>query len=151
MKNERIVMTEPKRGKGRPKKNSKSKSADPAASATGEANGDTKRPVQTEIPGTERVKIRAIDEASETYVNLRDKMQSAVASFKEAKTKLSDLMHKHSDKIGKNGAGALMYRYDDMLVQLIPKDEQLKVKHVDPEDEALSVGQAPEDSTEGTA
>ena len=112
---------------------------------------ESRRPVQTEIPGTERPKIKAIDAAAEEYVHLRDRMQTAVKEFKDAKTKLSDLMHKHADKINKDGDGALVYRYDDMLVQLKHSEEKLRVKHVDPEDEALEFGKAPEDESEGTA
>jgi hypothetical protein len=115
-----------------------------------ENNGesDTKRPVQTEIPGTERPKIKAIDVAAELYVNLRDKMQMAVKTFKEAKTALSVLMHKHEEKIGKDGEGVMRYRYDDMLVEVTPKDETLKVRHCEDE-ESVEVGKAPEDNSEG--
>lgn len=104
---------------------------------------------QTEIPGTERPKIKAIDEAAEIYCDLRDKMQKAVQKFKEAKEKLRDLMHKNAEKVRvADGSGQLVYKYDDMMVQVIPKDEQIKVKHVD---EDVTVGEVSEDRTEGEA
>ena len=112
------------------------------------AEPETKRPVQTEIPGTERVKIKALDEAGELYVDLRDKMQSAVKAFKErGKTPLIDLMHKNADKLNTTGSGELTYSYSDMVIVLKPAGEQLRVKHVDPEE--IAINEAPEDGSEG--
>ena len=109
-----------------------------------------KRAVQTEIPGTERPRIKAIDEASELYVNLRDRMQTAVKKFKEeGKSPLIELIHRHADKIGRNSDNEIVYRYDDMEVRLTPKDEVLKVRHV--EGDEITVGTAPSDDSEGTA
>lgn len=131
------------------------KAANPEATAAdampvAESELETKRPVQTEIPGTEGVKIKAIDEASELYVNARDKRMNATEKEIAAKTALSDLMHKHADKIGRAADGSIVYRYDDMIVSLTPKEEVLKVKHVDPEETGVvTVGKAPEDNSEG--
>jgi len=105
---------------------------------------------QSEIPGTERPVIKALDEAGETYVDLRDKMQAAVKRYKEeGKTPLIDLMHKNADKLSKNGEGELVYNYDDMVIILKPTAEVIKVKHVDPEE--VAVEEAPADETEGAA
>ena len=107
-----------------------------------------KRPVQTEIPGTERPKIKEIDKASEEYVTVRDKRMSLTEKEVAAKQQLVNLMHAHADEIGRDAEGGLTYRYSDMLVTLKPKEEVLKVKHVSDEDE-VSVGRAPKDDSEG--
>lgn len=146
-------MSTEKKKRGRPaKKAAPTAPETPVAAAPEET---AKRHVQTEIPGTERPRIRALDEAGEVYVDLRDKMQTAVKKFKEAKTKLADLMHKHSEgenaKLPKNPeTGEIIYRYDDMEVRLTPKEEELKVKHVE-SDDTVSVGKAPKDNSEGEA
>jgi hypothetical protein len=104
---------------------------------------------QAEIPGTERPKIKELEEAAELYVNLRVKMQDAVKKFKEeGKTPLIQLLHKHADKLSRNGDGEMTYAYDDMLVILKSAGEQLRVKQVDSESE-IEVGEAPEDRSEG--
>lgn len=147
------MSTAEKKKRGRPAK--KTAPTAPETPATPTPEELAKRPVQTEIPGTERPRIRALDEAGEIYVDLRDKMQTAVKKFKEAKTKLAELMHKHSEgdnaKLPKNPeTGEIIYRYDDMEIRLTPKEEELKVKHVE-SDDTVSVGKAPKDTTEGEA
>lgn len=107
-----------------------------------------KRPVQTEIPGTERPKIKEIDKAAEEYVSVRDKRMNLTEKEVAAKQQLVNLMHAHADEIGRDAEGGLTYRYSDMLVTLKPKEEVLKVKHVSDEDE-VSVGRAPKDDSEG--
>ena len=134
------------------KKSTKPKPVKSLAEIPADAAPETKRPVQTEIPGTERVKIEAIDTASEEYVNARDKRMSATVKEVATKKALSDLMHKHADDIGRTPEGALIYLYDDMKVTLTPKEEVLKVKHVEAEDTGVvTVGAAPEDNSEGEA
>jgi hypothetical protein len=105
---------------------------------------------QTEIPGTERPKFKALEEQAELYCDLRDKMQNSVKKFKEqGKTPLIDMLHKYKDKLDTNGEGETVYAYDDMIVILKPAGEQLRVKHVDPEAEEIEVGAAPADNSEG--
>ena len=107
---------------------------------------------QVEIPGTERPVIKDLDDAGELYVDLRDKMQSAVKAFKErGKTPLINLMHKYKDKLNTNGEGETVYQYSDMTIILKPAGEVLRVKHVDPEGdvEVGEAGEAPVDHSEG--
>lgn len=136
------------RYKPKSKDMSKKKSAKAKAQPSSEPEALQKRPVQSEIPGTERPKIKEIDEAAEAYVSVRDKRMSLTEQEVAAKQQLVNLMHAHADEIGRDAEGGLTYRYSDMLVTLKPKEEVLKVKHVSDEDE-VSVGRAPKDDSEG--
>lgn len=138
--------TPEKKKRGRPAKKAAPETAAPKAPVAPEE--PAKRPVQVEIPGTERPRIKAIDDAAEEYVNVRDKRMEWTKKEVAAKQQLTDLMHKHAEKIGRDAEGGLTYRYDDMAVILKPTEETLKVKHVDAEEE-VSVGKAPKDKTEG--
>jgi hypothetical protein len=112
---------------------------------TADATGKLK---QTEIPGTERPSIPELDEQADLYVSLRDIMQQAVKNFKEkGKTPLIDLMHKFSDKLSKNGDGAIVYVFDGKEVILTRTKEVLKVQDRDDADD-VEVG-APADDSEG--
>ena len=114
---------------------------------------DAPRPEQLQIAGTERPKIKAIEIAAEDYITKRDTRQRATEKEVEAKTKLSDLMHKYSTgedaPLKKNDKNELVYRYDDMEVRLTPKDEVLKVKHVEEEGVGVVTVGAPKDDSEG--
>jgi len=127
---------------------SKNKSAKAKAEPSQDHEEIPKRPFQTEIPGTERPKIKEIEEAAEAYVTVRDRRMALTEKEVAAKEQLASLMHTHADTIGRDAEGGLSYRYDDMLVTLKPKDEVLKVKHVSDEDD-VSVGRAPKDDSEG--
>lgn len=114
---------------------------------------DAPRPIQTEIPGTERPRIKALENAAEDYVTKRDTRMQATTKEVEAKTKLSDLMHKYSTgedaPLKKTSEGELVYRYADMEVRLTPKEEVLKVRHVEDEPSGVVTVGAPKDETEG--
>lgn len=139
-------MNAKKTKRGRPAKEAAPKASTTEAEVAPEETA--KRPVQTEIPGTERVRIKSIDDAAEEYVNVRDKRMEWTEKEVAAKQQLTDLMHKHAEKIGRDAEGGLTYRYDDMQVILKPTEEVLKVKHIDPE-ESVEVGKAPADKSEG--
>jgi len=128
----------------------KSRSAKPKNPVAPE---DHPRPVQTEIPGTELPKIRAIEDAAEDYVTKRDTRQRASEREVESKTKLVDLIHKHQDELPRGPKNEIIYRYSDMLVTLTPTEETLKVKHVEPEESGVvnMSDKAPEDTSEGEA
>ena len=71
---------------------------------------------QMEIPGTERPKIAAIDNAAAAYVEARDKRMALTEKECAAKIKLIETMQKHADKLSRDSDDNLLYRYDDQLV-----------------------------------
>lgn len=87
-----------------------------------------------EIPGTERPKIKAIEDAASTYVDARDKRMKLTEKEIECKAKLIDAMQRHIDKLSVDADGNRIYRFDDELVILIQL-ESVKVKHADPDDD----------------
>ncbi len=93
-----------------------------------------KRKKQTELPiegpGVAPVKIKELDAAAADYVDVRDRRMSLTEKEIEAKRDLIHLMHKHEEKLGRDGDGVLRYKYDDenLVVELKPGDETLKVK-----------------------
>lgn len=81
-----------------------------------------------EGPGVGTVSIKAVDAAAEEYVKIRDKRCQMTPREITAKQNLMDVIHKNEDKIGRDGTGAIVYRYDDMVITLTPGKETLKVK-----------------------
>lgn len=147
----RSLTTSPEHGLTQTKERHMSKKKKTKAPDTG-AESPTEEPVaprarQLEIPGAERPKIKDIEVAAEEYVIARDRRMKQTEKEVEAKNQLTALMHAHAEEIGRDEAGGLSYRYDDMLVTLRPKDEVLKVKHVS--DEEVGIGKAPADDSEG--
>lgn len=90
-------------------------------------------PVQAEIPGTERPKIKEIELAAEAYVSIRDKRMRLTEQEVELKGALIDVVHKHADKITPNGEGERHYRFDDLVVILKPGKDNVKVRSADSE------------------
>lgn len=80
---------------------------------------------QTEIPGTERVKNKAIAEAADTYRKARDRRVRATRPEVEAKQSLIDLMHKH---------GLAVYNDGEIIVEIIPTKEKVKVRDAEEEE-----------------
>lgn len=107
-----------------------------------------KRPVQTEIPGTQGKIIPAIDEARDEYVAYRDEHKTVTTNLTNAKIKLSALMHKHASDIGADANGTICYRHGDLAVVLEKTEEKLRVKRMDDEDSVVVSG-APKDNSEG--
>lgn len=89
-----------------------------------------------DFPGMERPSIKAIDNAAEEYVQIRDKRMKLTENEVAAKTKLMDVMEKNYDKLGIDGDGNRIYRYDEMVVIFSDK-KNVKVKHItsDPDED----------------
>jgi hypothetical protein len=92
---------------------------------------------QLEIAGTERPKIKAIEEAADAYVSVRDKRMALTEKEVVAKTNLIQVVTENRAKLTPNGEGALCYRFDDLIVILKPGHDNVKVKsaHDDEEDD----------------
>ncbi len=93
---------------------------------------------QLEIPGTERLKIKAIEDAPETYVAIRDKRMKLTEQEVEAKASLIEVMLRHQDKLSLDSDSNYLYRYEDEVVILSEK-AGVKVRHAvvdgEPEEE----------------
>lgn len=92
-------------------------------------------PKQTELPGTERSSIPAIEIAAEEYVKARDKRMKLTEQEVAAKTKLTEAMQAHEDQLDENPDGDKVYRYDDECVVLQAGKVNVKVKRVHDETE----------------
>lgn len=79
-------------------------------------------------PGVAPVRIKAVDEAAEEYVKVRDRRMGLTKKEVQAKQNLIDIIHKNAEKIGADDAGIMRYEYDDVVVELSPGKEQLKVR-----------------------
>lgn len=76
---------------------------------------------QMEIPGTERPKIKPIEEAARAYVDVRDKRMALTEKEVVSRAKLIDVMQKNADKLSVDGEGNRIYRFNDELVILSDK------------------------------
>jgi rare lipoprotein A (peptidoglycan hydrolase) len=79
-------------------------------------------------PGVAPVRIKAVDDAAEEYVKIRDRRMGLTKKEVQAKQNLIDLLHKNAEKIGADDEGIMRYEYDDVVVELSPGKEQLKVR-----------------------
>jgi hypothetical protein len=82
---------------------------------------------QLQIPGTERTKIKEIEDAAEAYVSIRDKRIKLTEQECSAKEKLIELMQQNKAKLSLNSEGHFVYTYDEELVILTDK-VNVKVK-----------------------
>src|SRR5262245_14980556 len=73
-------------------------------------------------PGVGQVNVPEIDRAAERYVEARDERMAMTPKEVEAKKKLLELMKKHQLRV---------YRFDDRIVEIVHKDEAVKVKKAD--------------------
>lgn len=78
--------------------------------------------------GVAPVRIKAVDDAAEEYVKIRDRRMAMTKKEVQAKQTLIDLLHKNAEKIGADDEGVMCYEYDDVVVELKPGKEQLKVR-----------------------
>jgi hypothetical protein len=83
-----------------------------------------------EGPGVAPVRIAAIDKLADDYIRERDKRVRLTPREVAAKSKLVDALHENADKIGTNAEGAIVYRYDTIVLILTPGKEKLQVKDV---------------------
>lgn len=80
--------------------------------------------------GVAPVTIPELDKLCEKYEREKEKRCKMTPKEVAAKSDLMDAMHKHSDKLSKNGDGELFYRYNDQDFVLQQGKETLKVKAV---------------------
>jgi hypothetical protein len=78
--------------------------------------------------GVAPVRIKAVDAAAEEYVKVRDRRMGLTKKEVQAKQNLIDIIHANADKIGSDDEGIMRYEYDDVVVELSPGKEQLKVR-----------------------
>jgi hypothetical protein len=81
-------------------------------------------------PGVAPVTIAEINDLADDYIKERDKRCRLTPREVAAKEKLIASIHKHADKIGRNAAGMIVYRYDEQVITLAPGKEKLKIKDV---------------------
>ena len=85
------------------------------------------RAKQSEIPGTERPKVKELDDAAESYVDARDKRMKLTEKEKVAKDALIAVMKKHGHNVYRDESASL-------VVTLVPGKDGVKVS--DAADEA---------------
>lgn len=88
---------------------------------------------QTEIPGTERPRIAAIDRAAAKYEEARDARMEATEKEVKAKDKLRDVLHENEKQlVEKDEDGNPFYLYQDdgewKMAVLQHSEENVKVK-----------------------
>lgn len=89
---------------------------------------------QTEIPGTERPKIAAIDRAAKAYEKARDARMEATEEEVKQKGKLQAVLHEHEAQLTErdsDGNPGYTYTDDDgdrKIAVLLRSEEDVKVK-----------------------
>ena len=87
-------------------------------------------------PGVSVPRITELDNAALEYVKERDKRMTQTPKEKAAKVKLLETIHKHQDKLGRTPEGKIIYTFDELIVEVTPGKENVKVRPVDHEEEA---------------
>ncbi len=134
-------MSKSKKAKKAPDTGAESPTEEPAAHP---------RHKQTYIPGTEPPSIPDLDDAMEIYQDIKGRRCALTAKETEAKQSMVAIAKAHAKEIGKDGDGVLKYKSDHLVLVIAPKDETVSVKPVS-DDEGVTVGTAPKDTTEGDA
>lgn len=89
---------------------------------------------QTEIPGTERPKIAAIERAAKTYARARDARMEATEEEVKQKDKLQKVLHENEAQlVDRDSDGNPGYVYTDdegerRIAILVRSEEDVKVK-----------------------
>jgi len=86
-------------------------------------------------PGVEKPSIPEIDKAAAAYVLIRDKRISLTMKEVEAREKVIALLRSHEEELGRAPNGAIRYEYDEILVELTPTKEKLRVKSLADDDQ----------------
>lgn len=86
-------------------------------------------------PGVEVPEIPELEEASERYVEVRDKRMMLTEKEVQARTVLSEVLTQHRGGLPKDEDGNPFYPYEGKRVILLAGRERVKVKMVDDEDE----------------
>jgi hypothetical protein len=110
-----------KRGRGRPPK---------VKTAAASEESEPGRPAQTQMEGEgfETVTIPEIDKAADKYIKIKDARCKISPKEIAAKGELIDAIHAHQAQLPKDGEGSTVYRYDDLVIKLIPGKEKLEIK-----------------------
>jgi hypothetical protein len=74
------------------------------------------------------ISIPEVDEAAADYVRKRDRRQDLTRLEVEAKQRLIDVLHTHEKEIGRDGEHVLRYKHEDLLCELMPEGEKLRVR-----------------------
>jgi hypothetical protein len=78
--------------------------------------------------GVELVSIKEVNDLVDLYVTARDARMLCTRREVEAKEKLISSLRYHSEQIGADKDGALVYRHDDFIVILRHGKDDLKVR-----------------------
>lgn len=87
-------------------------------------------------PGVARIKIPEIDSLARKYQKLKEKRCAITPSEVAAKTELLQAVHAHANEIGRDGEGVIRYYAGDLVVEVTPGKDKLKVKS-DSDDEGM--------------
>jgi hypothetical protein len=79
-------------------------------------------------PGVGITSIPEVDSAAADYVRKRDRRQELTKLEVEAKQRLIDVLHTHEKAIGRDGEHVLRYKHEDLMVELMPEGEKLRVR-----------------------
>lgn len=82
-------------------------------------------------PGVAPKQIAEIDAAAIEYRVERDRRMAVTPHEVRTKKNLIDLLHAHEKEIGRDEHGVLRYQHEDLVIELRPGEEKLKVKSVD--------------------
>ena len=104
----------------------------------------TKRPKQTEIAGIERKVHKDVRDAAEEYVDARDERMELTEKETATKATLMAAMKKH-------GLSKYIDEEAEIVVEVVPSDETVKVRKYDPEKEAAKAARAAEKTTKKSA
>lgn len=74
------------------------------------------------------ISIPEVDKAASDYVTKRDRRQQLTQLEIEAKQRLIDVLHTHEKEIGRDGEHVLRYKHEDLMVELRPEGEKLRVR-----------------------
>jgi hypothetical protein len=82
--------------------------------------------VQTELPGMEDRHIEEIEDAARNYARIRDRRMALTREETDLKDLLHQIMLRNDKKL---------YRVAEMEVKIVAKEETVKVKLTDPDEE----------------
>jgi len=81
-------------------------------------------------PGVEPLVIPEIERIAKKYAVRRDERIAAGELENEEKKALLDVMNKHRAELVQEVGGGVSYRFDEVLVTLMPTGEKVKVKSI---------------------
>src|SRR5207245_1369444 len=85
--------------------------------------------LKIEGAGVSPVRIKEVDDALDEYIPIKEKRCTLTPKEVAAKEKVMEKMRKNAARIGADGEGALVYRYDDdTIVRLKHGKDKLQIK-----------------------